>query len=67
VEQYVNYRTKESSIPLWKKCDIVVSLIGENGTKVTKDLDIPNTTLATFSKNKDKIIVHVLIKICAKT
>ena len=46
---------KTSDIPLWKKYDIVVSIIGKNGTKVAKhakDFDIPTTTFATILKIK---------------
>jgi len=51
---------RKSSILLWKKYDIVVSLNTENGTKVaklTKDFDIPSM-LTTVSKNKDEVISH---------
>jgi len=52
---------KRSSILLWKKYDIVVSLNSKNGTKVAKlprDFDVPRKTLAKVLKNKDKIISH---------
>jgi len=52
---------RKSSSLLWKKYDIVVSLNTENKTKVaklTKDFDIPKTTMTTVLKNKDKMISH---------
>jgi len=55
---------KRSNIPLWKKYDIIVSLNGENGTKVgkiVKDLDLPTMMLTKVSKNKNKIISHFFL------
>ena len=52
---------KRSSIPLWKKYDIVVSFNMENGTEVAKlarDFDILRTTLTATLKIKYKIISH---------
>ena len=55
---------KRSSIPLWKKCDIVVSGSSENGTKVTKlakDFNITTMMLTTVLKIKDEIISDLLL------
>ena len=61
---------KRNSIPLWKKCDIVVSINSDNGTEVAilaKDFDIPTTTLTAVSTNKDKIVSLFLIRVYVKT
>jgi len=64
VEQCAHCRTKRSSIPLRKNCDIIVSFNNENGTKVEKlarDFDIPRTTLTTTLKNKEKAIFQFFL------
>lgn len=50
-----------SSIPLWKRYDIAVSLNSENDTDMAilvKDFDTPATTLITVSQNKDILPSH---------
>jgi len=47
-----------SSLPVWKKYDVVVSFNSENGKKIVKlaiGFDIPTTTL-TKIKKKDKTV-----------
>ena len=50
---------KRTSLPLWKKYDIVNELNRRNNTPVSmlaKELEILRTSLITILKNKEKII-----------
>ena len=50
---------KRTSLPLWKKYDIVIEVNRKNDTLVSmlpKELEISRTSLITILKNKEKII-----------
>ena len=47
---------KITSLPLWKKYDIVNEVNRRNDTMLAKELEILRTSLITILKNKEKII-----------